>query len=97
MLTPKEKKRLARLETGFARPRWKYIVVYGLSFGILLVLITTAIDMIMQQGISFAEILKKRIWLNLVTIPVTGFLFAKILHWLRVKEYLRLKRKETGV
>lgn len=93
MLAPKEKKRLTRLEKHLAMPRAKYLLLYGLTFGILLVVFTTSIDMV-QQKTSFAELFRKRIWLNLITIPVTGFLFAKILHWLSVKEYLKLKRKE---
>jgi hypothetical protein len=96
MLTPKEKKRLARLEKHLAMPRWKYLLLYGLPFGILAVLLTSVID-ILVQGITVTEILRKRTWLNLVTIPVAGFLFAKILHWLSVKEYLKLKRKEASV
>lgn len=96
MLTPKEKKRLERLESDLGMPRWKYLLLYGLSFGILLAIFTTVIDM-ETRHITLSEMLRRRIWFSLVTIPVTGFLFARILHWLSVKRYLELKRKDSAV
>jgi len=94
MLTAKEKKALIRIEKNLAMPRWKYLLIYGVSFGLLLAIISSVIDIELRE-IPVATVLRTSLWINLAAIPVTGFLFAKIIHWLSVKQYLKLKRKEA--
>lgn len=92
MLTTKEQKKLARLEDDMKMPPWKYILIYGMIFGVLLAIITAATDLF--QGITVTEILRKRIWVNLAMAPVAGVLFGAILRWLSIKQYFKLKAKE---
>jgi hypothetical protein len=93
MLTPKEKKKLASVEETLAMPRWKFILYNGLSFGILLAMISFAADIWIQK-VPMDEWFRQKFWFNIAAIPVAGFLFAKIMHWLTVKKYLELKQKE---
>jgi hypothetical protein len=93
MLTPKEKKKLTRLEEDLTMPRWKFIVYNGLSFGILLAIVSFAIEIWIQK-VPMDEWFRKRFWYNMAAIPVSGFFYARIVHWLYVKKYLQLKQKE---
>jgi hypothetical protein len=95
MLTPKEKKTLARVEKNLDWSRWKFILVYGLLSGISLVVLTSAID-VFTGRVTVAQLMGKRLWINLIIIPVSGFLFAKIFHWQLVKKYLELKQKASN-
>lgn len=95
MLDPKEKNLLLRIETRLAMPRWKFILIYGLSFGFALVLITSGIDLATKRK-TVDEVTGKALWFNLLLIPVSGFIFAKLMHWLTVKKYLELKQKEKS-
>ena len=94
MLTVKEKKNLVRLTNVLAMPRWKYLLIYGLTSGLLLAIISAITDVLMA-GIPISEIFRKRIWVNLAMAPLAGFLFGTILRWLSVKQYLKLKQKES--
>jgi len=94
MLTDKEKKKITRLKDDLSMPRWKYLLVYGLPFGVLLTIISVVTD-VLFAGVSVAEIFGRRIWFNLAMIPVAGFLFGFILRWLNVKQYIKLKEKES--
>ena len=93
MLTTKEKKTLARLESSMKMPAWKFILIYGLTFGILLAIFTAVID-VMTANVTWAEIFRKRLWINLATAPMAGVFFGYILRWLSIKQYAKLKAKE---
>jgi len=94
MLTSKEKKTLARLESDMKMPAWKYILIYGLTFGILLAIFTSAAD-VLTANAPLSEIFRKRLWVNLAMAPVAGVFFGYILRWLSIKQYAKLKAKET--
>jgi hypothetical protein len=79
MLTPQEKKSLARIEKNLGMPRWKFILIYGLIFGVTLVAVTSAIDIVAKR-LTVGELVSRRLWINLAIIPISGFLFAKIFH-----------------
>ncbi len=96
MLTEKEKKTLARLENDLAMPRWKYTLIYGLTFGLLATIFSLLID-VLAGRVPLSEIFRNRIWISLAMAPVAGLLFGIILRWLSVKHYLKLKRKESGI
>lgn len=94
MLTAKEKKNLARLESNMKMPAWKFILVYGLTFGILLAIFTVAID-VLTTNVPWSEVFRKRLWINLAMAPVAGVFFGYILRWLSIKQYAKLKAKEN--
>jgi hypothetical protein len=94
MLTEKEKKSLANLTENLTMPKWKFLLIYGLTFGILLA-VTSSLADVFLAGVPVAEVLGKRLWINLAMVPVAGFLFAMILRWLNVKQYVKLKQKES--
>ncbi len=93
MLTPKEKKSLTRLESNMKMPAWKYILIYGLTFGILLAIFTAVID-VLTANVPWSEIFRKRLWINLAMAPIAGVFFGYILRWLSIKQYAKLKAKE---
>lgn len=93
MLTPKEKKALTRLESSMKMPAWKYILIYGLTFGILLAIFTAVID-VLTANVPWSEIFRKRLWINLAMAPIAGVFFGYILRWLSIKQYAKLKAKE---
>ena len=95
MLTPKEKKQLTRYEEDLAMPKWKYILFYGLAFGILMVIITSLTDVFFNE-ITVSEIFRKRLWINLATVPFAGFFYGLLMRWLMVKQYRKLKGKESA-
>ncbi|NOT51820.1 MAG: hypothetical protein HOP10_11155 [Chitinophagaceae bacterium] len=93
MLTPKEQKTLARLEETMRMPAWKFILIYGLIFGVLLAIITSVID-VLAGGVPVSELFRKRLWINLAMAPVAGVFFGYILRWMQTKQYQKLKEKE---
>ncbi|MEK7224317.1 MAG: hypothetical protein AAB221_01380 [Bacteroidota bacterium] len=93
MLTPREQKTLKRLEAEMKVKAWKYILIYGLSFGVLLAITTAIVDAV-TAGAPISGIFKKRIWINLATAPIAGVFFGYILRWLSTKQYAKLKAKE---
>ena len=93
MLTPKEQQKVVRLEKELKMPSWKYVLIYGLSFGIFLSIGTSIID-VLGQKLPVKEIFKRRIWINLAMAPVAGIFFGYILRWFSIKEYQKLKAKE---
>lgn len=94
MLTEKEEKSLARLKDNLSMPRWKYLLIYGLTFGILLAIISSVTDVLIA-GVPVSEVFRKRIWVNLAMAPIAGFLFGSIMRWLSVKQYIRLAEKQS--
>jgi hypothetical protein len=94
MLTEKEKKSFARLKNDLAMPRWKYLLMYGLSFGILLGIISCVTD-VLFAGVPVSEVFRKKIWVNLAMAPIAGFLFGSIMRWLSVKQYIKLAEKQS--
>ena len=94
MLTEKEKKSFARLKNDLAMPRWKYLLMYGLSFGILLGIISCITD-VLFAGVPVSEVFRKKIWVNLAMAPIAGFLFGSIMRWLSVKQYIKLAEKQS--
>jgi hypothetical protein len=96
MLTEKENKTLIRLESDVAMPRWQYILIYGLTFGILMAIFNALTDVLIDK-VPLAEIFRKKIWVNLAKAPIGGLLFGIILRWFSVKHYLKLKRKELDI
>lgn len=94
MLTEKEKKSFARLKNDLAMPRWKYLLMYGLSFGILLG-ITSCVTDVLFAGVPVSEVFRKKIWVNLAMAPIAGFLFGSIMRWLSVKQYIKLAEKQS--
>jgi hypothetical protein len=93
MLTPKEQKILARLEENMRMPAWKFILIYGMTFGVLVAIFTAAID-VLFGGVALSEVFRKRIWVNLAMAPVAGVFFGYILRWMQTKSYQKLKEKE---
>lgn len=93
MLTPEEKKKLASVERNLNMPRWRFILSYGLFFGLALVLVTSVLEVLTGRA-TVEQLFLQRFWINLAIIVVSGFLFAKIFHWQLVKKYLALKQKE---
>lgn len=94
MLTEKEEKSFARLKNDLAMPRWKYLLMYGLSFGILLGIISCVTD-VLFAGVPVSEVFRKKIWVNLAMAPIAGFLFGSIMRWLSVKQYIKLAEKQS--
>ena len=92
MLTLNEEKRLTRLKEDLTMPKWKYLLVYGLSFGIAIAIISPLIDVLIGW-VPLSDIFKRRFWINLAMAPLTGYLFASIYRWLSVKQYIKLKEK----
>jgi hypothetical protein len=94
MLTEKEKKLLNRYEEDLAMPKWKYVLLYGLSFGLLLVIINVITDLLFDN-VTLSEIFRRRFWISLATAPLGGILFGLIMRWLSLKQYRKLKDKES--
>jgi len=93
MLTPKEQKTLARLERNLKMATWKYILIYGFSFGLLASFFSAVID-VWAHNLPVTDIFKKKLWINLALAPVAGLFFGYILRSFSIKQYQKLKEKE---
>lgn len=91
MLTTKQQKRLKRYEEDLAMPKWKFILVYGLSFGIIAFIITTGDNYFLDKKNFHWD---SRLLISaLITIPIGGFLFGWIMRKYANWDYKRLKSK----
>ena len=94
MLTEKEKKLLSRYEEDLAMPKWKYVLLYGLSFALLLVIISVITDLLFDN-VTLSEIFRRKFWISLAKAPLGGVLFGTIMRWLILRQYRKLKEKES--
>src|ERR1051325_9805179 len=91
MRTAKEQKRFKKYEEDLAMPKWKFILVYGLSFGILMFIITTVENYFFDKK-NFhwnSQLLVSA----LITISVGGFLFGWMMRKFYRWDYKKLKSK----
>lgn len=96
MLTAKEEKTFNKYREELSLPKWKFYLIYGLTFGILLTIFNAIID-VLFNGVTVAEIFRKRIWIGLATAPLAGFLYGFIIRWLYIKHYMKLKSKKASI
>lgn len=94
MLTPNERKKLDKLEKEMKMHPWKHMLILGIGFGLLVAVITAVIQM-MIDDMSFAELFRRKLWINLSAAPLMAVFFGYMLRWQRIKQYYRLKEKET--
>ncbi len=94
MLTYKEKKQLTRVSDDLAMPKWKFILVYGSAFGIIMVVVSCITDMLFDK-VSVSDLFNRRLWHYLVAMPVGGFFYGVVMHWLYVRQAKKLGQKTT--
>ena len=91
MLTLKEQRRLKEYEDALAMPKWKFILIYGLSFAILAFILTTSYNCFFDKKSFHWDI---RLLLSaIIMIPVGGFLYGWIMRKLMRRYYKKLKLK----
>lgn len=93
MLTAKEEKTFNKYREELSLPKWKFYLIYGLTFGILLTIFNAIID-VLFNGVTVAEIFRKRIWVGLAMAPLAGLLYAYILRWGYLNHFKKLKKKK---
>lgn len=91
MLTLKEQRRLKRYETDLAMPLWKYILIYGLTFGVILFIFLTLSDYFFEKIVIHWNI--TLLFRAIITITLTGLLYGWILRIFVKRDYKRLKSK----
>ena len=92
MLTLKEQRLLKRYETDLAMPKWKYILVYGLIFGIGMFIITMTSNYIFDKDSIHWDY---RLLISFfATVPIGGFLYGWIMRRFTKWYYKKLKSKE---
>ena len=89
MLTEKEKKTLRHYEDDLAMPKWKYVLLYGLTFSVLMTGLTFLTDSVFDN-----KPFGKPGWRLLIMIPVATILYGTIMHRITKTYYRKLKRKE---
>ncbi len=97
MLTEKEKRMLAFQEQRLAMPPIKFIIMYGvLSWGITTALLYGVIGNYMLEQKTVAEIVRKDLWINLITFPLAGVLFGFLLRKMAQRQVAKLKAKQSA-
>lgn len=91
MLTTKEQLRLKRYEKDMAMPAWKYILIYGLTFGIVLFIFLSLSDYIFE-GITFHWNIRLLVKAILI-ISIGGFLYGWLIRIFVKRDYKKLKSK----
>ena len=91
MLTLKEQKRLKQYEEMLAFPKKKFFLVYGLYFGIMMFIVTTASDYFFRKNSfhwDYYLLISLLIW-----IIIGGSLYSLLLRWFVKRAYKKLKSK----
>ncbi|HWR34023.1 MAG TPA: hypothetical protein VN451_10865 [Chitinophagaceae bacterium] len=94
MLTNKQKKIVIQIDDDLAMPKWKFILLYGLSFGLIMVVFSSLTDMLFNH-VSFKELFRKRIWNYLTTAPIGGLFYGLMLRWIYIRQRKKIKAKES--
>jgi O-antigen/teichoic acid export membrane protein len=89
MLTEKEKKRLKKYEEDLAMPKWKFILGYGLSFGIITFILSTVADYFLDND-NFHWSYRLLIT-GIGRIVLSGFLFGWVMRKFVKYYYKQLK------
>ncbi|MEO7924455.1 MAG: hypothetical protein ABIR30_12315 [Chitinophagaceae bacterium] len=95
MLTETEKKQPSRFEKSVAQPKWKYILFKGvLGWGLPLALLLSLVKVLFGD-ITFNEMLRKELWINLVFFPAGGILFGLFMWRFTKRQASKLKEKQA--
>lgn len=95
MLSGKEKISVTRLEEGVKILKWKFVLVYGISFGLIMIVFSCIFDMVFDH-VSFSQLFRKNFWTYLGTAPIAGLFFGLILRWTYTRQYKKLKAKQES-
>ena len=91
MLTAKEQRRLKRYESDFAMPKWKYILGYGLTWGILMFIFSTISDFVFDKTSVQWDLSLLRSFF--VKVSIGGLLFGWFMRMISLRDYKKLKSK----
>jgi type II secretory pathway component PulL len=95
MLTENEKKILAAYEKRLQKPKWEFIIVNGLIWGVL-VLIIMLLEQYFFRGHTFKQQWEQGLPITLIFLFLAGLFYGWIIRWLIKRKYGQLKQKETN-
>lgn len=96
MLSENEKKILAAYEKRLQTPKWKFIIVNGLLWGVLVL-----IFMLVERYFFRKQSLKQQwddgeLLVNLIFLLIAGLVYGWVIRSLIQRKYDQLKQKETN-
>ena len=95
MLSENEKKILAAYETRLQKPKWQFVIVNGLIWG-LLVLIIMLLEQYFFRGHTFKEQWEQGLPVTLIFLIFAGLIYGSLIRLLIKRKYNQLKKKEAN-
>jgi NhaP-type Na+/H+ or K+/H+ antiporter len=93
MLTPKEQRQLKKYEEDIAIPRWKYILMYGIPWGVITPVLITLFELTFG-GKSLQQQWREHLWTRFLIFPVMGIFMGLFMRWMMAKQLAKLRKKE---
>lgn len=94
MLTEKEKKELLNYRQQLEMPPFRYILIHGLTWAILLIILMSLIEYIFLKR-SLQVQWEEGLLLRIVIMPFAGLLYGWINRQIILNRYRKLKAKES--
>ncbi len=88
MLSKSEQQFLDRYKTEMGEPKWRFILRYGLAYGILMIAFTSAYDYYNKQTLPFQRFIF-RIFLYLLG----GLAYGAWFRWFAARRVRKIKKK----
>lgn len=95
MLTPREEKFLKTYETQLQKPKWKFVLTYGLSWAFFTCLFTAVVAILFDFGEPFWSS-GKSIAIAVVIWAAAGVAYGLWLRSLLLKQYRKIKSKAVS-
>jgi hypothetical protein len=92
MLTSSEQKFLQEHKSLLQLPRWKFILIYGLSWAFLVLCLMTAYEYFFERE----RFTVQNLLVNLSVYPFAGILYGWIMHWFLTKKLKKLEKKQLN-
>jgi uncharacterized membrane protein YbhN (UPF0104 family) len=94
MLNEKEKNILLHYEKGLKTSKWKYIIINGLVWGILVLLVMSLIEYFFQKK-TLEEQWKDGLLIRIIIMPFAGLLYGWFMRRTMERKHSELKQKEN--
>ena len=91
MLSKSEQKFLADYKGFLQKPKWKVILIYGLSWAVLMIIFTTAFDYFIKGHLPGRDI-----WFRLLYFPLGGLAYGLFFRWYVIRRCKKLKGKQAA-
>jgi hypothetical protein len=95
MLSEKDRKLLTMYERQLQAPRWRFIVLNGLLWGVLVLIFMSLVEYFFRKK-TFTEQWNDDLPGRLIIMPIAGLVYGWIMRRIAEKKYRELKQQDQA-